>query len=133
MVSLSEHAQIMKEMGITPSSGGTGAGRNAGGSSAATAAAETIKIQHVVVIPHSPKWEALIQRAVDGWLALGRHVVTQLVPSMKVFLMACSVSVVLYGTSHLIASFRTTGGATRPGAGGTTSDDTDNDDKKSSQ
>ena len=89
-LSLSEHAQIMKEV-----SGGT---------------AESVKLQHVFVFhlneKQSQRWEALIQRAVDGWLALGRHTVEILLPTMQLLGAAVSATLLLYGTSHLIQTLR---------------------------
>lgn len=92
VLSLNEHAQIMKEVGMSP--GGT--------------TSDTTKI-HFIWTVHpdtSQRWEKIAQRAIDGWLTLGRYTITALVPMLQKFTAAASVSLVLYGSSHLIASLR---------------------------
>ena len=95
MLSLAEHQQILKEVGMSSGGGGD---------------AESIKVQHVFLFTMnedlSRRWEKIFQRAVDGWLQLGRHVVSALVPTLQVFILAASLSLVLYGASHLVRSLR---------------------------
>jgi hypothetical protein len=83
----SEQTQLFQELGIM-----------------AAAADTTIQIQHTFLLPHSPRWEKITERAVDGWLVLGRHVVTALLPPLRWLLTAGSVYLVLYGTSLLVNS-----------------------------
>ena len=93
-LSLQEHAQILKEVGMSSSS-----------SNAATD--ETIKV--VLLFPHSARWEKLVQRAVDGWLTLGRHVAAALIPPARLLMAACPAYLVLYGTSQLIVAIQSSG------------------------
>ena len=98
MVSLSEHAQILKEVGL----GSTNTSNN-----------ETIRIQHVFLFAMndamSQRWETIVQRAVEGWLALGRQIVVALLPCVRLLITAGSVYLVLYGTSQVIASIQSGG------------------------
>lgn len=89
IMSVSEYAQIMKEAGLT------GSGRSG--------PSDKIQVEHVFVFDVSERWEKVVKGIAVGCLDLGRHVVE----SLRIFAIAGSVGILLWGTSELIASFRT--------------------------
>lgn len=107
MVSLSEHAQIIKELGMSSSSSGSGSG---GG-------IETIKVQHVFLFTMndtlSQRWEKLLSEISNGWLNLGRQAAKALLPSIHVLLAATSAYLILCGISQVIASIQSSSSSSR--------------------
>ena len=82
---MSELAQIMKEAGLSSGSSG-----------------EKIQVEHVFIFDVTEKWEKIVKGIALGCLDLGRHAVD----SLRIFAIAGSVGILLWGTSQLVASFR---------------------------
>jgi hypothetical protein len=84
-MSMTEIAQVMKEAGLmaggssTQGSGGSGSG----------AAADKIRVEHMLVLDVSEKWEKIIKGIALACLELGRH----LVDSVRIVAVAGAVGV----------------------------------------
>jgi len=97
-MSASELSQLMREAGMTstsssPSSGG-----------------DKIQVEHILVITLSEATDKLCKGVVLGCLEVGR----KLAESFRILTMAASVSLLLWGTSRLIESVRSSRSARRP-------------------
>jgi hypothetical protein len=86
-MSAKEYSSLMKEMGVTSSSGVDG---------------DSIRVEHVLVFSMTEKWE----RALDKWVHLTLDLSREMVASLRLIATATSIAIVLWGTSKLIASFR---------------------------
>jgi hypothetical protein len=96
-MSMTEIAQVMKEAGLMAGGGSThGSGGGGGG------AADKIRVEHMLVLDVSEKWEKIIKGIALAFLELGRHVVD----SVRIVAVASAVGMLLWGTSQLVASFR---------------------------
>jgi hypothetical protein len=95
-MSMTEIAQVMKEAGLM--AGGSSTQGSGGGG----AAADKIRVEHMLVLDVSEKWEKIIKGIALACLELGRH----LVDSVRIVAVAGAVGVLLWGTSQLVASFR---------------------------
>jgi hypothetical protein len=95
-MSVSEYAQIMKEVGIISSSSG-GAGKS--GSSIVD---NKIQVEHIVIFDVTERWEKICKAAVVGFFNLGRH----MVDSVRIVAIAGSIGIVLWGCSSLVTSLR---------------------------
>ena len=94
-MSLSEYAQIMKEMGLTASSslpdGSKGNSTN-----------DKIFVEHKIILDASERVEKILKGTILGLLDLGRHVVD----TWRIVAIAGSIGFVMWGCSSLIASYR---------------------------
>jgi hypothetical protein len=92
---MTEIAQVMKEAGLM--AGGSTHGSGGGGG-----AADRIRVEHMLLLDVSEKWEKIIKGIALACLELGRHVVD----SVRIVAVASAVGVLLWGTSQLVASFQ---------------------------
>ena len=90
-MSASELSQLMREVGLSSSS-----------SSSSSGSGEKIQVEHILILSLSEATDKLCKGVVLGFLELGRN----LVQSCRILAMAGSISLVLWGTSHLIDSLR---------------------------
>jgi hypothetical protein len=81
---MSELAQIMREAGLS------------------TGNADKIRVEHVFIVEVSEKADKIAKALAVGLLELGHHVAE----SFRIFAMAGSAAIILWGTSQLITSFR---------------------------
>jgi hypothetical protein len=93
-MSMTEIAQVMKEAGLM--AGGSTQGSGSGGAS------DKIRVEHMLVLDVSEKYEKIIKGIALACLELGRH----LVDSVRIVALGSAVGVLLWGTSRLVASFR---------------------------
>jgi hypothetical protein len=88
-MSAKEYSTLMKEMGVTNGDGGGVDG-------------ESFRVEHVLVLSITEKWE----RALDKWVNLTLDLSREMVASMRLVATAASIALVLWGTSKLITSLR---------------------------
>jgi hypothetical protein len=64
---------------------------------------DSIKVEHVLVLTVSEKWE----RVIDKWVHHSLDLSRELVSSLRLVAAAASIALVLWGTSKLVTSLRT--------------------------
>jgi hypothetical protein len=84
-MSAKEYATLMKEMGVTGGADG-----------------DSIRVEHVMILSSTEKWE----RALDKWVNLTLDLSREMVASLRLVAAATSIAIVLWGTSKLITSLR---------------------------
>lgn len=87
-MSTKEYSTLMKEMGVTNGSGVDG---------------ESFRVEHILVLSITEKWE----RVLDKWVHLTLDLSREMVVSIRLVATAASIAMVLWGTSKLITSLRT--------------------------
>jgi hypothetical protein len=88
-MSTKEYSTILKEMGVTNSGSGGVDG-------------ESFRVEHILVLSITEKWE----RALDKWVHLTLDLSREMMVSMRLVATAASIAMVLWGTSKLITSLR---------------------------
>jgi hypothetical protein len=84
-MSSKEYSTLMKELGVTGGVDG-----------------DSIRVEHVLVLSISEKWE----RVLDKWVHLTLDLSREMVASLRLVATAASIAIVLWGTSKLITSLR---------------------------
>jgi hypothetical protein len=84
-MSAKEYSILMKEMGVTGGADG-----------------DSIRVEHVMILSITEKWE----RALDKWVNLTLDLSREMVASLRLVATATSIAIVLWGTSKLITSLR---------------------------
>lgn len=94
-MSLSEYSTIMKEAGMSTSSGGGGS---------AGAGGDAMKVEHIFVIGwKNEEWmNGIIQKVVHGCLVASKH----LLDSLRILSYGGAAGVVLWGTAQVVKAIR---------------------------
>jgi hypothetical protein len=95
-MSAKEYSTLMKEMGVTNGSSGD---------------SESFRVEHILVLSITEKWE----RVLDKWVHLSLDLSREMVASLRLVATATSIAIVLWGTSKLITSLRTNNKSTNDG------------------
>ena len=99
-MSSKEFSTIMKEMGVT--------------NSGSSVDGESFRVEHILVLSITEKWE----RALDKWVHLTLDLSREMVASMRLVATAASIAMILWGTSKVITSLRSSNNSNKDGDGG---------------
>jgi hypothetical protein len=97
-MSAKEYSTLMKEMGVTNTGGVDG---------------ESFRVEHVIVLSITEKWE----KALDRWVNLTLDLSREMVVSMRLVATAASIALILWGTSKLITSLKSNSESENDGGG----------------